>query len=103
MPPPEQVNEYLALVVICKGLRPFIYDICDDQGNPAPDATSRVIQWMFWQIDEQDKIAGTPSRVNAFAKYLKKNIPWSFSMTPNILIDGSFNDVDSLHEHVCYS
>lgn len=103
MPQSTQVNEYLALVVICKGLRPFISDICDNNGHPAPDATTRVIQWMFWQIDEQDKIAGTPSRVNAFVNHLKQNIPWSFSMTPDILINGSFSDVDALHEHVCYS
>lgn len=98
-----EVNEYLALVVLCKTIRPFIPNIIDDDDVPAPDATSRVIQWMFWQIDEQDKAAGSPSRVAAIVKKLKKDIPWSFALVPANLIDGLFLDVDGLHEHICYS
>ena len=101
--PNKPVNEYQALVVICQALRPFIPDIINNQDVPAHNATARVIQWMFWQIDEQDKIAGSPSRVNGIAKFLKNKIPWSFSLIPQQLIDGMFYDVDTLHEHICYS
>lgn len=96
------INEYQALVVICKALRPFMPDVMTNATTPAPDASSRNIQWMFWQIDEQDKIASSPSRVKAITAKITA-LPWNVSLTPQMLIDGMFRTVDDLHEHVCYS